>query len=85
MSRVESAATQRRSACHHPNLNPRLKTPTVITPKDKAVQPIQAEKVEEIPRQRGHPPDVHVGCFNAALKHRLEPERQGKGQFNWKI
>lgn len=48
MSRVESAAAQRRSACQHQLFKPRLET---RTSEDETVQPVQAEKVEEIPRQ----------------------------------
>ena len=53
---------------------------TVVIPKDEPVQAVEAEEVEEVPREGGHPADVHVRCLDSALEHALESkcEREGK-------
>ena len=40
---------------------------TVFAAEDEPVQPIEAEKVEEVPRERGNPPHVHIGGLNSSL------------------
>lgn len=56
---------------------------TVVTAKDEAIQPVETKEIQEIPRKRGHPADVHVRRLYSPLKHRLEAQRKRERQFYW--
>ena len=56
---------------------------TVFPTEDEPVEPVQAEEVEEVPGERGHPADVHVRCLDPALEHALEAERERKWELDW--
>jgi hypothetical protein len=55
---------------------------TVVIAQDKAIESIQAEEVEEVPRKRGHPADVHIWGFDAALEHGLETQRERERELD---
>lgn len=56
---------------------------TVVTTQDKPKNGLEAEQVQEVPRQTGDPSDIKITGHDTRLKHGFESDRQGEREFHY--
>lgn len=52
----------------------------VVSSQNQGVYAVQTEKIEEVPRQRRNPSNVHVWSVDASLQHCLEADSKWERQ-----
>lgn len=56
---------------------------TVVTTQDKPKNGLEAEQVQEVPRQTGDPSDIKITSHDTGLKHGFESDGQGEWEFHY--
>ena len=55
---------------------------TVVIAENEDENGLEAEEVEDVPRETGHPSHVQIPRHDSRLQHRFEADSEGKGKLH---